>query len=132
MKKYISVLLVALAIAAFAVTPVLAQGEEPPTPGPVTVPIDLENLIKIGVSFLVTGGLKSISRRIGKDISGWAAVITASIVSTIILFSNALLSATPTNAQPFVATLLALIVTIFGAFGVHEALKELRPVQAKK
>jgi hypothetical protein len=121
-KNRVLFLFLIVAMLAFTVTPVFAQGEEPPA-GPVTMPVDLEGLIQLGLIFLVTAGLKSLSSKLGKDLTGWAAMIAASLTSAVILFFNALLSAVPEPAQASVAVALTLLVTILGAFGVHGTVK---------
>lgn len=123
MKKYFAIGLVVFALSALFVTPVLAQGEVPPVSNDVALPVDLETLIQIGVGLLVAQGLKSISKLLGKDISGWGAVLTASIASSVIFFFNALLSAVPDAAEPSVAVALTLLVTILGSFGLKDTLK---------
>lgn len=125
------VLLTVLTMAAFFVMPAFAQGEEPPV-GDVTLPTELEALLAAGIGFLVTAGLKSLSTLFGKDLGGWAAVLTASIVTTIVYFFNALLSAVPAAAAPSVAIALTLLVSILSAFGVHKTMKGFQPVAAKK
>lgn len=102
------------------------QTDVPPSGG-VTLPVDLEGLIKLAVIFLVTQGLKSISNLLKYDLTGWAAAIAASISGAVILFFNALLSAVPTGAQASVAALLIFVVTVLGAFGMHAVYKGLQP-----
>ena len=124
-KKFIPILLFVLIFAAVAVVPVFAQGENPPaTPvSPLTLPIELQAMVAALIGYLVTQGIKSLSALIGFDLSGWSAVLTASIVTTIIYFITALLSAIPVSAQPSVAIGLTLLVSIFGAFGIHNTVK---------
>jgi len=120
------VLLTVLFVAAFFVIPVFAQGTEPPV-GDVTLPTELQALLAAGIGFLVTAGIKSLSTLLKKDLSGWASVLTASIVTTVVYFFNAILSAVPANAAPSVAIALTLLVSILSAFGVHNTIKSLRP-----
>lgn len=130
-KTRLFVVLTVLVVAAFFVMPAFAQGEEPPV-GEVTLPLELQALIASGIGFLVTAGLKSLSSLLGKDLSGWGAALTASIVTTTVLFFDALLSAVPAAAAPSVAIALTLLVSILGAFGVHKTVKGFQPVAAKK
>ena len=125
------VLLVVLVMAAFVVMPAFAQGSEPPV-GDVTLPTELEALLAAGIGFLVTAGLKSLSQLLGKDLSGWGAALTASIVTTVIYFFNALLSVIPPEAAPSVAIALTLIISILSAFGVHKTVKGFQPAAVKK
>ena len=101
---------------------VIAQDENPPA-SDVVVPDDLGTIIKLAIGLLVTQGLKSLSKLFNADISGWGAALTASIATSVILFFDALLSAVPDAAEPSVAVLLTLIVTILGAFGLKDTLK---------
>lgn len=132
-KTRLFVLLAVLVILAFAVMPVFAQGNGPvePPASSLEIPLELQALIAMGIGYLVTQGLKSISRLIGTDLSGWGAAITASIVTTVIYFLSALLSAIPASAQPSVAIGLTLLVSILGAFGVHATIKGFQPVAKK-
>ena len=137
MKKFFVTLLVVFALSVF-VAPVasaqapalvgsaqiVAQDTQPPVEdGNVTLPVELEGLIKIVVGLLVAQGLKSLSKLIGKDISGWAAVITATFAAGVIFFFNALLSAVPELARPSVAVGLTFLVTILATFGLKDTLK---------
>ena len=123
-KKFIPVLLFVLIVAAVAVVPVFAQGENPPVPvSPLTLPIELQAMVAALIGYVVTQGIKSLSALIGFDLSGWSAVLTASGVTTIIYFITALLSAIPVSAQPSVAIGLTLLVSILGAFGIHNTVK---------
>ena len=133
-KLFIPVLFVAL-LAAFYVSPALAQPtvpisdesvhiqqEEPPA-SDLVLPVGLEDLIKVAFGLLVTQGLKSLSKVMKKDISGWAAVITAGLATSVIYFANAMLSTVPEPAQASVAATLGLVVTILSAFGLKDMLK---------
>ena len=55
------------------------------------LPVEVQLLISSVVAFLVTQGIKSFSKFIGKDISGITSIVTAALVSIVIVFSNALL-----------------------------------------
>ena len=124
-KTRLFVLLSLLIVLAFAVMPAFAQGTEPPV-GEVVLPLELQALLAAGIGFLVTAGIKSLSTLLKKDLSGWGSVLTASIVTTTVYFFNAILSAVPASAAPSVAIALTLLVSILGAFGVHNTIKSLR------
>jgi len=130
-KTRLFVLLTVLVVAAFFVMPAFAQGEQPPV-GDVTLPTELEALLAAGIGYLVTQGLKSLSTLLGKDLSGWGAALTAAIVTTTVLFFDALLSAVPAAAAPSVTIALMLLISILGAFGVYKTVKGFQPVAAKK
>lgn len=87
------------------------------------LPIEIQMLIAAGVAFLVTQGLKSISEFIGFDISGIGSMITAALVSAVIVFANALLGAVPPEAQQTVQAIFGLLVALLGAFGIHKTVK---------
>ena len=116
-----------LIVLAFAVVPAFAQGTEPPA-GEVSLPVELQALIAMVFGYLVTQGLKSLSTLLGKDLSGYAAAITASVVTTVAYFFNAILSAVPASAAPSVSIALTLLVSILGAFGVYSTIKGFQPV----
>jgi hypothetical protein len=126
-KTRLFVLCVVMLVAAFAVTSAFAQGSEPPA-SEVALPAELQALIAMGIGYLVTQGLKSLSKLVGVDLSGWGAAIAASIVTTVVYFFNALLSAVPSSVAPSVAIGLTLLVSILGAFGVHATVKGFQPV----
>jgi len=133
MKKIFAVCLVAILIAAFFVVPVMAQGEVPPVPtSPVQLPIELQALLAAGIGFLVTAGLKSLSVLLKADISGWGSVITGGLVTSVMYFFSAILSAIPAVAQPAVTIGLTLLVAILSAFGVASTVKKFQPITAKK
>lgn len=130
-KTRLFVLMIVLVVAAFFVMPAFAQGEQPPV-GDVTLPTELEALLAAGIGFLVTAGLKSLSTLLGKDLVGWAAVLTGSIVTTVVYSFNAILSVVPPEAAPSVSIALTLLVSILSAFGIHKTVKGFQPVAAKK
>jgi hypothetical protein len=133
MKKIFAICLVVIFIAAVFVVPVMAQGEVPPVPtSPVQLPIELQAMLAAGIGFLVTAGLKSLSVLMNKDISGWGSVITGGLVTSVVYFFNAILSAIPTGAQPSVTIGLTLLVAILSAFGVASTMKKFQPVTVKK
>lgn len=119
--------LLVLILAAVFVAPALAQGETPPPASPIELPIALQSIIAAGIGFLVTAGLKSLSALLKKDISGWGSVITGALVTSVIYFANAILSAVPVSAQPSVTAALTLLVTILSAFGIAATLKKFQP-----
>lgn len=94
------------------------------------LPIELQALIAAGIGFLVTEGLKALSSLFGKDLGGVGAAITAALVSAVVLFVNALIAIIPPEYAPVVQSVLALLVAVFGAFGVHRQVK--RFMAAKK
>lgn len=124
MKKFFPILIAVFVLAAVFAAPVFAQGDTPPvSTSPVELPVELQALLAAGIGYLVTQGLKSLSNLLHSNLSGWTAAITASVVTTVIYFFNAILSAVPAAAQSSVSIGLMLIVSILGAFGVHATFK---------
>ena len=124
MKKIFTILFIVIALCAFIVPSAFAQGATPPEfSGSIELPLELQALVAAGVGYLVTQGLKSLSKLLKADLSGWSAAITASVVTTVVYFFHAILSAVPVDAQPSVSILLMFIVSLLGAFGVHSAVK---------
>ena len=137
-KTFVTLVLVVCALLAFATPFVIdafargvdavpvavasMQADEPPV-SPVELPVELQALLAAFIGYLVTQGLKSLSKLLNSDLSGWGAAITASVVTAVIYFFNAILSAVPVAAQPSVTIALMLLVSILGAFGVHATVK---------
>lgn len=131
--RLIAVLAV-LFLAASIVMPAFAQAGDPPPvqESTVTLPIELQALIAAGIGYLVTQGLKGLSALFGKDLSGSAAAISASVVTSLMLFLNTILAAVPDFAAPVVSAVLTLIVSVLLALGVYKTVKGFQPVPAKK
>jgi hypothetical protein len=129
MKKLLFVGLLVIVLAAVFVVPVFAQVENPPPTSPVELPIELQAVIAAGIGFLVTAGLKSLSVLLKKDISGWGSVVTGGLVTSVVYFANAILSAVPVAAQPSVSVALTLLVSILSAFGIAATLKKFQPTK---
>jgi hypothetical protein len=125
MKKFLQVLCVVIVLAAVFAVPVFAQEANPPVApaSDLTVPSELQALLAMVIGYVVTQGLKSLSQLLHADISGWGSALSASIVTGVVLFFNALLSAVPDPARASVAVALTLLVTVLGAFGVHATVK---------
>ena len=132
MKKIFGVMfviaIVVLVLAVFAV-PAFAQGENPPPTSAVELPIELQAVIAAGIGFLVTAGLKALSVLLKQDISGWGSVVTGGLVTSVVYFANAILSAVPVAAQPSVSVALTLLVSVLSAFGIAATLKKFQPAK---
>lgn len=98
---------------------------------PLTLSPEMQALLAAGIGFLITAGLKSLSQALGKDLTGMAAGVTGAVVTAVVFFSNSLLALVPESAQPAVVAGMALVVAVFGAFGIHGTIKSLRPVVKK-
>jgi F0F1-type ATP synthase assembly protein I len=88
------------------------------------LPNELQVILAAAIAFLITQGLKSISERFGLDLSGSAAVLTASAVTFVTVFANSLLAFIPPEAQPIISAIFGLLVALFGAFGLHRTLSK--------
>lgn len=133
MKKVLAISLFVFVLAVVFVSPVFAQGEVPTTPtSPVELPIELQGIVAAGIGFLVTAGLKSLSVLLNKDISGWGSVITGGLVTSVVFFMNAILSAVPEAAQASVSITLTLLVSVLSAYGIAATMKKFQPVAVKK
>ena len=120
MKKIFFVL-VLLAILVFAVTPVFAQGATPASPSDTSglaLPVALVLLLQAGVTFLVTDGVKEISKKWGgADLSKLVTVIVAAVVGALVFFANSLLGAVPAQYAPVVQAGFGFVALMLAAFG---------------
>lgn len=83
-------------------------------------------LILILLTFLVTQGLKALSKLAGKDFSGYASAIVASVVALVVgLFNTVIVPLIPVAALPVIEPAAALLVSILSAFGIHYTVKGL-------
>lgn len=89
--------------------------------------VNLETVMVILVSFLVTAGIKSISDLAGADLSGYGAAITATAVAVVIgVVKTAIMPQVPVEYLPMVEQIAGMIVTILGAMGVHRTVKAMQ------
>ena len=88
------------------------------------LPNEIKLLIASVVTYAVTQGLKSLSAKIGFDLSGNAAFIAASLVGVVVVFSDSLLAAVPAEYQGSVSASLGLFVALLGAFGIHKSVSK--------
>lgn len=84
---------------------------------------ELVALIGVALAFLVGEGLQSISRLLGRDLSGYAAALTSALTALLVAIVNGLITFVPPQYLPYVKGLLAALVVIFGPAGVHSVLK---------
>jgi hypothetical protein len=87
------------------------------------IPVELQQLIAIGLAFLVTEGLKALSNLVGKDLNGAGAAIAAALTTAALVFFEAILGAVPEQYRAVVKSLLGLLVVLLSAFGVHKQVK---------
>lgn len=86
----------------------------------IQLPDELKALIAVIVTMLVTEALKFAGAKLGLDLSGYAAQITAALVGSILVLVNALLTKVPAEFAPIVQSLLGLLVVVFGSFGAYK------------
>ena len=87
----------------------------------IGLPIEIKGLL----TFLITQGAKALVGLFGKDFSGTAAAITAVVIGSILFFVDGLLALVPVEYQDSVGAVLALIVSLLSAFGVHYTYKNI-------
>ncbi len=83
------------------------------------MPVVLSQLIQAAVIFLVTQGLKALGTLLGRDLSGYAALLTALAVAAINAFSEALYAVLPPEWQEVVRQGAEFIAALLMAMGVH-------------
>jgi len=91
---------------------------------------ELQALLIAGVTFLVTEGLKALSEMLGWDLSGLGAAITAALVAVALTAVNGLLGLIPPQYYEIARSVMALLVVIFGSFGIHRQFKRYDPQRA--
>jgi hypothetical protein len=129
MKKISVFLLVAL-LTVMVVSPVLAAGfhqESVPTP---TVPDWAVTLLSVGFTWLITNGLKSLSKALPwvTTLDGPATALAAALVGFVVVFGNGLLTMIPASYHPGVIALFGFIGTLLSAYGVHYMVMQFKPV----
>lgn len=122
MKKVLKVLALVLVFAAFAVVPVFAQGqtqELTPPNEPITLaeyPV-LDMLVFAGVSWIVTEGLKSLSKLTKTPLIGKATAITGAVVYIIVALVDSFFGAIPPEFQDTTRNVLTLVVGLLAMYG---------------
>ena len=125
MKTFYTILLIII-IALVVATPALAAGPRQEATPPATLPDWAVALINVCITFLVTAGLKSLSKTLPwiPTIQGQATSMTAALVGFIVVFANGLLSMIPPEYIPAVVALFAFIGTILSAYGLSSTIKQ--------
>jgi len=96
---------------------------------PAEVLVILQFLVVGIVTFLVTQGLKALAKLLHKDFSGWASMITAIFVATIMFFLQQIVSVLPPAVAQITFTIVGLIGMVLSAMGVHYSYKGLSPAK---
>jgi pilus assembly protein Flp/PilA len=128
MKKF-SVLVFVVILSLAVVTPVLAAGlhqEGTPTP---SLPDWAVALLKVGAIWLVTAGLKSLSKTLPfvPTLEGTATASAAVVVALFVEFINGLLGMIPAMYQPAVIAVFGFIGTLLSAYGLQGTIKMFAP-----
>ena len=88
----------------------------------VVLPEELKALIAIAVTFAVTQALKWLSAKMDYSLEGYAAQITAALVSASMVLVNALLIKIPAEFAPIANQVLALVVVVLASKGLYKSL----------
>lgn len=86
----------------------------------IQLPDELKALLAVLVTMAVTEILKMIGQSLNVDLSGYSAQVTASIVGSVLVLVNALLTNVPAELAPIMQSLLGLIVVVLGSFGAYK------------
>lgn len=89
--------------------------------------IDLPVEIKGLITFLVTQGLKALANLFGFDFEGWASALVAIVAGAVIFFIEGVLGLVPVEQQPLVSAIIALVVSLLSAFGIHYTYRNVVP-----
>lgn len=87
-------------------------------------------LIGLGLTWLMTQGLKSLSKTLPwiPTISGQATAVVAALVALIVVSANAILLTLPADLVPAVDAAFRFVAMLLSAYGVSYSLKEFRAV----
>ena len=88
----------------------------------VQLPEELKALLAIGITLIVTQALKAASAKVGFDLSGHAAEVTAALVGAVLVLINGLLAQIPVEFASIAQSLLGLVVVVLGSYGAYKVL----------
>jgi len=81
-------------------------------------------LILLVVTFLVTSGIKGLGAMLGKDLAGVQSGLTAGIVGLVLgIWNSVILPLIPAAYLPLIEPIANSVVVILGALGVHKVYK---------
>ena len=72
---------------------------------------------------LVTEGIVSLGKLLGRDISGPAAGIAAAFVGAVVFFAENVIILLPADKQAVVASFLGLLALVLSAYGGNDLIK---------
>lgn len=132
--KRIYVLLVVIALTLALATPVMAAGLHQNGGTSPTLPDWAIALLKVGAIWLVTAGIKSLSKALPfvPTLEGSATAVAAAVVALVVEFVNGLLGLIPTAYQPAVIAVFGFIGTLLSAYGVQGTVKMFAPQTGPK
>jgi hypothetical protein len=90
-------------------------------------------LLNTGVTWLITNGLKSLSKALPwvPTLEGPATALTGALVAFVVVFANGLLAMIPATYHAGVTALFTFAGTLLAAYGVQGTLKKLLPNYAR-
>ena len=89
----------------------------------------VQTVILLLITFLVTAGIKSISTLLGKDLSGYGSALTAGIVALSIgIFQAVVVPLIPVAYVSIIETIAEVLVLALGAAGIHKTVKSFQVV----
>lgn len=89
----------------------------------------MQTVILLLITFLVTAGIKSIGTLFGTDLSGYAAALTAGIVALAIgIFQAVVVPLIPLAYVSIIETVAEVLVLALGAAGIHKTVKSFQVV----
>jgi len=92
----------------------------------IEIPVELQSLIQIGIEIVVVFLLTQLAK-LGLDLQGHKAAVTAALFSAVTVILNALLAKVPLNLEGIVSALLNLLVVVLGAFGLYKQYRRMFP-----
>ena len=90
------------------------------------LPQELVLVLSGFIGFVVAEGLQSLSRLVGRDLSGEAAGLSAALVSLAVASINGALLHVPPEFVPYVQGVIAFLVVVLAPFAIHSALNKFR------
>lgn len=95
------------------------------TVDPSALPVWLGLGIVAGINWLVTNGLKSLSKALPwtPDLTGIGTTIASAISNAVILFFSTVLTTLPADYQNPVGYILAFVGSLIASFGIHYTVK---------
>mgnify|MGYP006328428565 CR=1 FL=1 len=84
------------------------------------LPIEIQVALSGLIAMVVTEGVKVVFK---KDLPELAKILTAGVLTTIFALSEYFLGLVPVEFQATVSAVFSLVISLFGAFGLHRMYK---------